>query len=1058
MTDPKLSITLGARDEASPEVQKLKQELETLGKIKAFEKLKRDTAAAERQWRAAQQQVAAMARDMKAGGAATQKMAREFEQAKRQAGALKQAYIANRDGLQTMRQSLVAAGVDTRRLGAAQKRLEQSTREAQKVLAARGQLKVAPYREVRAEIGRLRSAYDTLKKSGTLSTAELIRAKRELRRQTAQLKAETGGWTAAIGKAHAALLGMATAGYAFIQSFRNYSEFRQRMAEIDTIADTSAERMGQLSEEIRKLALRIPQTASELAAAEYDILSAGVSLEKSTRTLELSSRAAVAGLTTTKTAANAGIGVINAYGKSIDDLDEVYDLLFQTVKSGVTTFPQLAKNIGEVLPTARAADVEFQDVAAAIAAMTKAGIRTPQATTALKGAINALAAPAPEARKQFEALGITWQGLIPTLDQIRKKGLSIDQMRLLIPDVEARTGVLALTQNFEQLEEILGKMDGAAGAMEEAYDKMKDTPENQIKLLKNEFTDLLFSASALAAEGLIPLFKAMRWVMDGMREMDTPTKIFIATLLTAGVAFKLWKMGLGDIVLGLGKLRHPMRTAGAAATAMSNQWKAAGIGMKAAFAGVVVFTGIQLARLGTAMYQAYKAGKRAEASAERAAAANDKAVNSLASWKDVQVPDDITGKAPEELEALKWELFRAKLYYQQLVGQMNRTDNQAGLEEAKKRLSEVRRGLEKVRDAAADAADEMDKPAEAVKATADQLDEFEKKAKDAYEKAKAEAEKYAAEIEKINRRIADRESDTEDKIREFKRANLSEEEQAADIRLQAIEKIQAANAALARYQAEDSEAARDDAKRFFDDAARLWERYAGQGEEATTEAIQGLEQIKTGLDALDQAEIGWIERMRKQAEEMAAGIEQQLEQLTRDREANIDIVLRRLQDAQAAINDLTRDETKHIYVTVHQRTVEEHAGGGMAGFRRRSGKLPGFGGGDRIRSLLEAGEYIIRKEAVQKYGAGLFHALNGMRLALPDVAGMVRAQLGGLVAGIPVPAMASGGIAGPTETMILDLRAGGVSAPLRVVGSPAATRQAVKTIEKELDRMRLSHR
>ena len=48
--------------------------------------------------------------------------------------------------------------------------------------------------------------------------------------------------------------------------------------------------------------------------------------------------------------------------------------------------------------------------------------------------------------------------------------------------------------------------------------------------------------------------------------------------------------------------------------------------------------------------------------------------------------------------------------------------------------------------------------------------------------------------------------------------------------------------------------------------------------------------------------------------------------------------------------------------------------------------------------------------------------------------------------------------AGPTETMILDLRAGGVSAPLRVVGSPAATRQAVKTIEKELDRMRLSHR
>ncbi len=945
MTDPKLSITLGARDEASPEVQKLKRELETLGKIKAFEKLKRDTAAAEREWRAAQQRVAEMARDMKAGGAATRKMAQEFEQAKRQATSLKQAYLANRDGLQAMRQSLASAGVDTRRLGDAQKRLQQSTREAQRVLAAKSQLKVAPYREVRAEIGRLRAAYDTLKKSGTLSTAELIRAKRELRRQTAALKAETGGWTAAIGKAHAALLGMATAGYAFIQSFRNYSQFRQRMAEIDTIADTSRERMGQLSDEIRRLALAIPQTAGELAAAEYDIISAGVSLEKSTRTLALSSKAAVAGVTDTKTAANTGISVINAYGKSIDELDGVYDILFQTVKSGVTTFPQLAQNIGEVLPTARAADVQFQDVAAAIAAMTKAGIRTPQAATALKGAINAMAAPAPEARKQFAALGITWQGLIPTLEQIRQKSLSIDQLRLLIPDVEARTGVLALTQNFESLEEILGKMDTAAGAMQKAYDKMKDTPENQIKLLKNEFTDMLFSASALAAEGLIPLFKALRWVMDGMREMDTPTKITIATLLAAGVAFKLWKVGLGDMVLGMIQAARQMGITGAAAGVMSNAWQAAGLGMKLAFAGVVAFTAVQLVRLGKAIYEAKKAGDTARQAAERAAAANDKAVDSLSRWKGVTVPDDIAGRAPEELEELQDHLWRARLYYQQLVQQMERTGDQKGLEEAKKRLAEVRKGFEQVKAAVSATAETMEKPAEAVMATTEQLDEFEKKAKDAYQNAKAEAEKYAAEIEKINRRIAERQVDTEDKIRELKRANLSDDEKIADIRLEAIEKLQAAQQELSKYQAEDSDQARDNAKRFFDDAARLWEQYAGQGEDATREAISGLEDIKKGLDALDTTEIGWIQKMKTQAEEMAATIEQQLEQLTRDREAKVTIELRRLEEAQAAINDLTRDETKHIYVTVHQRTVEENAAGGAGRIRavrsalRKAGRI-----------------------------------------------------------------------------------------------------------------------
>jgi len=1060
MSDPKLTITLGAKDEASPEVQKLKKELETLGKVKAFEKLKRDTAAAEAEWKAAQQRVAEMARTMDAGGAATKKMAREFEQAKRQTVALKQAYVANRDGLQVMRKSLTAAGVDTRKLGEAQKRLAQSTKETQAVLQAKAKLGLKPYQDQRAEIGRLRAAYDILKKSGTLSTRELMRAKQQLRVKTAALTGATNKWSGALAKAHTGMLALASAGYAFVRSFQNYAAFEQRMGEVNTMLDISKERFAALKVEIRDLTREIPQTASELAAAQYDILSAGVALEDSVGVLEKSAKAAVAGVTDTKTAALTGTGVINAYGMSIDELGDVYDILFQTVKSGVTTFPQLAQGIGNVLPTARAAGVEFGDVAASIAAMTKAGIKTPQAMTALKGAINALAAPTPEARKQFKALGITWQGLIPTLEQIRKKSLSIDQLRLLIPDVEARTGVQALTQNFGDLEEILGKMDIAGGAMQDAYDKMKNTPENQVKLLKNAFDEVLLSSGALIAQGFIPLAQAIRWVMDGMREMDTPTKLMIATLLSAGLAFKLWKMGLGDMVVGMVQAVRQMGLTGAAAASMSSAWQAAGLGMKLAFAGVVAFTGLQLFRLGKAMYEAKKAGDEARESAERAAAANDKAVNSLARWKDVKVPDDIAGRAPEELEKLKWELFRAKLYYAQLIEQMNRTGDKKGLAEAKTRLVEIKKGLEEIGRSASAAADDMDKPAKAILASKEALDEFETKAKAAYEKAKAEAKKYAEEIEQINRRIADRQVDTEDKIRELKRKNLSEEEQAADVRLQAIEKVAAANAALARYQAEDSEQAKDNARRFFDDAARLWEQYAGQGEAATSEAITGLEQIKSGLDALDQTEIGWIQRMKTQAEEMAAGIEQQLEQLTRDREANVNIELRQLESAQAAINNLTKDETKHIYVTVHERTVEEHAAGGMTGmgaFARRSGKLAGFGGGDRIRSLLEAGEYIIRKEAVQKYGAGLFHALNGMRLALPDVSGMVRARLGGLVAGIPLPAMAGGGLAAPTETLILDLRAGGVSAPMRVVGNRQTLRAMVKGIEGEISKMGLSH-
>jgi TP901 family phage tail tape measure protein len=76
---------------------------------------------------------------------------------------------------------------------------------------------------------------------------------------------------------------------------------------------------------------------------------------------------------------------------------------------------------------------------------------------------------------------------------------------------------------------------------------------------------------------------------------------------------------------------------------------------------------------------------------------------------------------------------------------------------------------------------------------------------------------------------------------------------------------------------------------------------------------------------------------------------------------------------------------------------------GLGGLIKRlaaGGNLTGYGGGDTIPAVLEKGEFVIRKEAVKKYGAGLFANLNSM------VAGM---KIGGLVARPAMPRFAEGG-------------------------------------------------
>ena len=123
-----------------------------------------------------------------------------------------------------------------------------------------------------------------------------------------------------------------------------------------------------------------------------------------------------------------------------------------------------------------------------------------------------------------------------------------------------------------------------------------------------------------------------------------------------------------------------------------------------------------------------------------------------------------------------------------------------------------------------------------------------------------------------------------------------------------------------------------------------------------------------------------------------------------------------------ALNKAARDRN----ITITMRQVEKRALGGPIGaFRTMVGRLPGYGGGDRISALLEQGEFVVRKEAVRKFGAPLFEALNSLRL--PD--------LSTLLPVVPMPALAA---AGAGSRMTLELRLpGGDSVHASISGDDA---------------------
>ncbi|MBF0214895.1 MAG: hypothetical protein HQM00_15265, partial [Magnetococcales bacterium] len=146
--------------------------------------------------------------------------------------------------------------------------------------------------------------------------------------------------------------------------------------------------------------------------------------------------------------------------------------------------------------------------------------------------------------------------------------------------------------------------------------------------------------------------------------------------------------------------------------------------------------------------------------------------------------------------------------------------------------------------------------------------------------------------------------------------------------------------------------------------------------------------------------------------------------------------------------DALHDKT--ITIDVVHREVEAHAAGGPVGFAR-GGLLPGFGGGDRIRALLEAGEFVIRKEAVRKYGLGLMESINRLRLTE-----MPRFATGGLVQRLmvptlpPMPAFVSGGVVTPQVESVVRLELFSNGRPVASIPGP---RQQVRQFVEALQEM-----
>jgi TP901 family phage tail tape measure protein len=344
------------------------------------------------------------------------------------------------------------------------------------------------------------------------------RATKELKsvgKQTDQL----GSKFKTMGKAGAAAFAVAaTAAAAY--GVKSALSFSKSQAQVRTLISVTDQEFQKLNASTLKFAGSMNIAAADASKALYDALSGGVQRSEVIPFLEAAAAAAHAGGASLTESVGILVQAQNVYGSTVLSAAEASDVLFEVIRGGITTLPELGAVLGRVLPTAAALGVSFQDVGSSLSVMTSRTADTAGSVTRLNALFVAALRDSSKLAKGIKAeLGGSFRDLIAKgqttseiMQSLRDK-LPYDEFLQLFRRVEALNGALLITgdQNAPAVAAAFENMTNAAGATKTAFDKVAESAGFKVD---SSFNELKIAMLSLAEVGLPLIVKVVTKITD----------------------------------------------------------------------------------------------------------------------------------------------------------------------------------------------------------------------------------------------------------------------------------------------------------------------------------------------------------------------------------------------------------------------------------------------------------------------------------------------------------------------------------------------------------------
>lgn len=354
-------------------------------------------------------------------------------------------------------------------------------------------------------------------------------------------------------------------------------DFDKSMTSIQALVGVSAEEVTKMGDAAKKMAVDTGKGANEAAEAMFFITSAGLRGAKAMDVLEMSLKAAAVGLGETKTIADLSTSALNAYGEENLSASGATDILTAAVREGKLEASQLAGAMGGVIPIASNMGIGFDQVGAAMAAMSKTGTSASEGATQLNAILASLKKPTDGAVKALSTMGMTTEsvqsslkedGLLSTLEMLQQGLKQTGQdTTAIFPNIRALKGVLDLTgAGLEDNRKVFDALSKSMGATDKAFEATSKSASfkmtkglNSMKSSLLEVGQVILVAIAPAVEKLGNFFTSLS---EKFKALSPTTKKII-------VAFIGIVAALGPVIAIIGTLMTMAPAIGAAFTVMT---------------------------------------------------------------------------------------------------------------------------------------------------------------------------------------------------------------------------------------------------------------------------------------------------------------------------------------------------------------------------------------------------------------------------------------------------------------------------------------------------------